>query len=153
MLLRIGLRWTGHVLRMPDSRLPKRVFYSQLTEGTRNTGGPKKRYKDHIKRTMKKFGLDPGRLETLTGDRAQWRRSVHDGATHFESERTRERIERSRRRHARLPPAPNIPAPNLACPECGRICGSRIGLQSHLRAHAREEARRHRVIIGNDGQP
>ena len=153
MLLRLGLRWTGHLLRMPDTRMPKRVFYGQLTEGTRNIGGPKKRFKDHIKRTMKKFNLDPGRLEAAAADRVEWRRSVHGGATHFESERARERTERSRRRHARPTPLPNIPAPDLACPECGRVCGSRIGLQSHLRAHAREEARRHRVIIGNDGHP
>ena len=153
MLLRNGLRWAGHVFRMSDPRMPKQVFYGQLTEGSRNIGRPKKRYKDHIKQTMKKFNLDPGCLETAAADRGEWRRAVHGGATHFESERTRERIEKSRRRHARLLPVPSIPDSNLVCPECGRTCGSRIGLHSHLRAHEREAARRHRVIIGNDGKP
>ncbi|XP_062862816.1 uncharacterized protein LOC134324867 [Trichomycterus rosablanca] len=36
------LRWTGHVIRMPDSRLPKQVLYSQLAEGKRAPGGQKK---------------------------------------------------------------------------------------------------------------
>ena len=39
------LRWTGHVIRMPDERLPKKVFYGELQEGKRSQGGQKKRYK------------------------------------------------------------------------------------------------------------
>ena len=40
------LRWTGHVLRMPDERLPKEVFYGELQDGMRSQGCQKKRYKD-----------------------------------------------------------------------------------------------------------
>ena len=40
------LRWTGHVTRMPDERLPKKILYGELQEGKRSQGGQKKRYKD-----------------------------------------------------------------------------------------------------------
>ena len=153
LLLRNGLRWTGHVLRMPDSRMPRQVLYGQLTEGNRTIGRPKLRYKDYIKQSLKKFNMNPARLESTAADRSQWRQAVHDGASHFESERTRARIEKSRRRHAGPAPAPDDPDPNLVCPECGRVCGSLAGLRSHQRAHEREAARRHRVIVGYDGQP
>ena len=33
------LRWTGHVTRMPDERLPKKVLYGELQEGKRSQGG------------------------------------------------------------------------------------------------------------------
>ncbi|KAJ3606704.1 hypothetical protein NHX12_026223 [Muraenolepis orangiensis] len=52
------LRWTGHVIRMPDSRLPKQVLYSQLVKGKRAPGGQKKRYKDNIKTNLKKCHID-----------------------------------------------------------------------------------------------
>ena len=45
-IIKNQLRWTGHVARMEDTRLPKQIFYSQLKEGKRKRGGQKKRYKD-----------------------------------------------------------------------------------------------------------
>ena len=51
------LRWTGHVTRMPDERLPKKVLYGELQEGKRSQGGQKKRYKDTLKALL--FQLSP----------------------------------------------------------------------------------------------
>ena len=45
------LRWTGHVNRMPDERLPKKIFYGELQAGKRSHGGQKKRHKDTLKAT------------------------------------------------------------------------------------------------------
>ena len=41
------LRWTGHVTRIPDERLPKIVLYEQLQEGKRSQGGQKERLQRH----------------------------------------------------------------------------------------------------------
>ena len=53
------LQWSGHVSRMDDYRLPKRLFYGELSAGKRSVGGQYKRYKDTLKVTMKNFHIDP----------------------------------------------------------------------------------------------
>ena len=35
------LRWTGHVIRIPGERLPKKVFYGELQEVKCSQGGQK----------------------------------------------------------------------------------------------------------------
>ena len=51
------LRWTGHITRIPDERLPKKVLYGELQEGKRSQGGQKKRYKDTFKASLKDFNI------------------------------------------------------------------------------------------------
>ncbi|KAL8597728.1 hypothetical protein ACOMHN_001687 [Nucella lapillus] len=43
LLTQSQLRWSGHLVRMQDSRLPKQLFYGELTEGLRPRGRPKLR--------------------------------------------------------------------------------------------------------------
>ena len=51
------LRWTGHVTRMPDERMPKKVFYGELQEGNSSPGGQTKRYKDTVKASLTDFNI------------------------------------------------------------------------------------------------
>ena len=51
------LRWTGHVTRMPEERLPKKILYGELEMGKRSHGGQKKRYKDTLKASLKDFNI------------------------------------------------------------------------------------------------
>ena len=67
------LRWTGHVTRMPDERLPKKVLYGKLQEGKRSEGGQKKRYKDTLKASLKDFNIPTESWEQAAQDRTKWR--------------------------------------------------------------------------------
>uniref|UniRef100_K7E252 RNA-directed DNA polymerase n=1 Tax=Monodelphis domestica TaxID=13616 RepID=K7E252_MONDO len=49
MVLRTQLRWSGHVIRMDPQRIPRQVFYGELSAGLRKQGRPKKRFKDQLK--------------------------------------------------------------------------------------------------------
>jgi len=71
------LRWTGHVIRMPEHRLPRRVLYGELKEGRRSVGGQYKRFKDFLKATLKKNAITPDQLETLAADRKGWRDNLY----------------------------------------------------------------------------
>ena len=51
------LRWTGHVTRMPDERLPTKILYGELQVGKRSHGGQKKRYKETLKASLKDFNI------------------------------------------------------------------------------------------------
>ena len=70
------LRWTGHVNRLENTRLPKLILYSQLTEGTRGIGRPKLRYKDTIKRNLKDRKIPLGSWQRLSKDRGGWRQLI-----------------------------------------------------------------------------
>ena len=52
------LRWDGHLVRMEDGRLPKQMFYRELSQGKRGIGRSKLRYKDSLKANLKKCNID-----------------------------------------------------------------------------------------------
>ena len=67
------LRMAGHVRRMANNRLPKAVFYSDLRQGKRSHGGQKLRFKDVLKRHMKKTGISHDTWEEEAVQRVKWR--------------------------------------------------------------------------------
>lgn len=101
------------------------------TDSRRSHGGPKKRFKGHLKKSLKSFDINPNRLEAVAADSASWRTTCHDGVEFFE---TALREERRRERHQRAPYRA-APVPGLQRRTCGRPCDSHIDLYSHLRTH------------------
>jgi len=77
LLLQRQLRWLGHVNRMPDNRLPRRLLNGELTVGQCSVGCPKKRFIDHIKANLLKCNIKPSDLEALASNR-DIRRTVCD---------------------------------------------------------------------------
>ena len=69
---------------MNDSRLPKAVFYGELTKGKRLRGGQWLRYKDVVKRHVKATHITVDYWEKLAQDRQQWRQAIHRGKSHIE---------------------------------------------------------------------
>lgn len=93
------LRWTGHVVRMDSTRLPRQVLYGELRDGRRDQCRPLLRYKDSIKRRMKTTDLDPGNLELLAGNRAAFRDLAKKASTRLhEVDEARRQQRRDRRR-------------------------------------------------------
>ena len=66
-------RWTGHVTRMPNERLPKKVLYGELQEGKRSQGSQKKRYKDTLKASLKDLNIPTESWEQAAQDRTNRR--------------------------------------------------------------------------------
>ena len=117
ILLRSQLRWAGHVRRMDDSRLPKRLFYGEITAGQRSLGRPKKRYKDSLslKESLKRCDIPYSTWEASAEDRPSWRSLVRAGVLAFEVYRIREKDQiRQRRKERSSNPQPG-PAPSIPC--------------------------------------
>ena len=123
------LRWVGHVIRQPPNRLPHMVLYGELNEGRRSIGGQKKRIKDHVKASMKKFDMNPLTLEADASDRTGWRSRTKRGADHFGREYNAAANARRARRHNRQQDF------SYTCGSCGRGCATLAGLRSHQRSH------------------
>ena len=122
---------------MPELRLSRQIFYGELEDGGRHRGGPRKRYKDHIKATLKNCNIEPSNLETLAADRVQWRSVCGAGFEAYQNV-INEAAEAKRERHHQVAYPINI----YSCETCGKLCGSRIGLHSHRRTHQQQPTQR-----------
>ncbi|BHF68764.1 hypothetical protein SprV_0301180500 [Sparganum proliferum] len=109
MLRQMQLRWSGHLVRMDDERLPKRLFYGDVATGSRRQGGQIRRYKDTLKRTVK------------TGA------AIYE-ANRIAAAKAKREARKSQQRSARNADTQPLPT----CPRCQRTFRVRIGLTGHL---------------------
>ena len=98
LISRNQLRWSGHVARMPDNRLPKQIFYGELCLGRRTQGRPRKRYKDMLGDTLDNCGIPRKSWDSLAQDRSSWRSQVRSGVAAYEATRVEKKKEQRARR-------------------------------------------------------
>ncbi|BHF75733.1 hypothetical protein SprV_0501882900 [Sparganum proliferum] len=124
MLRQMQLRWSGHLVRMDDERLPKRLFYRDVATGSRRQGGQIRRYKDTLKSSLKLLQINPTNWEELARDRPTWRRTVKTGAAIHEANRIADAKAKREARKSQLRPVRNAAAQPL--PTCPRSAVSHI---------------------------
>jgi len=107
---------------MPNGRILKAGFYSELQSGFRPQGRPKQRYKDNLKTNIQFTGIDLKHAwEDLAGDRSKWRKTCLTGVKHFEVNRIATAKEKRRqRKDPTANPSPTaMPSYTFPCNICG----------------------------------
>ena len=64
---------------MEEYRLPKQLFYAELSTGQRHVGGQRERYKDTLKATLKAYDIPVQKWQALAQDRSAWRAASRKG--------------------------------------------------------------------------
>jgi len=71
--------WPGHLERMEEDRMTKKIFTQEL-EGTRRRGRPRKRWREEVERDLQILGVR--RWRELVIDRDKWRGIVRQAKAH-----------------------------------------------------------------------
>jgi hypothetical protein len=73
------ISWIGHVERMEDSRMPKRVMREKIYT-RRERCRPKVRWLDDVQEDLREMGIEGWRRKAQ--DRDQWRRIAQESKAH-----------------------------------------------------------------------
>ena len=75
---RSRLRWAGHVTRMPDNRLPKKILFGRVVGGSRGDGRPKKTWSQCLEEDCGEVGVSYGKWTAAAAEdkRALWRQII-----------------------------------------------------------------------------
>ena len=94
------LRWTGHVVRMDDDRIPKKLLYGRLASG-RGSKGNHASYRNQVRRILQAGGITPANLEILAKPRPAWRTLCKSVVEQAEGDRINRLIEKRELRKRR----------------------------------------------------
>ena len=74
------ISWLGHLERMEEDRMTKKIFTQEM-EGTRRRERPRKRWKEEVERDLQVLGVRRCRRE-LVADRKKWKDIVRQAKAH-----------------------------------------------------------------------
>ena len=86
-IIKAQLRWVGHVIRMEDFWISRKLMYRELQAGKRNQGRLKLQYKETVKPNLQWCHINLRDLEGYAIDRPKWQGLVHRAAASFEEVR------------------------------------------------------------------
>ena len=92
--------------------MPKAVFFSELQEGKRGRGAPRKRYKDQLRRQLAQAGISHQSWQQEASDRDSWRSSMRKASCEFEAERHKAAKEKTQGAETASIPSPLHPKPS-----------------------------------------
>ena len=124
----------GHIMRMPENRLPRQLLVCAPSRGRRSAGGQKLRWNDQVLRDLQSCNLD-GEWKELTQNRSKWRNRVRIGTSNLnqqkEADEKHRKDEQKRRREARQ----TTSFLSLRCDElgCEFAALTQAGLVNHQR--------------------
>jgi len=73
------ISWLGHLERIKEDRILKKIFTQEL-EGTRRRGGPRKRWKEEVEGGLQVLGVR--RWRELVADRKKWKDIFRQAKAH-----------------------------------------------------------------------
>ena len=84
-VIKIQMRWTGHLVRMGDNRLPKHIFHGEFSEGKHLQHKLRKRFKDNIKDNLQHMQINAESWESLANEHDEWKAHIHKGLEEYKT--------------------------------------------------------------------
>ena len=94
------LRYTGHVARMGENRIPNFILHGEILQGQRKQGRPKKSFREGLKNDLHKFDLfgkysEQNTFQDFVADRDKWRKMINKQAQNFQKNWENNKVKKS----------------------------------------------------------